>query len=74
MEKLNYIRCGDYFIPAICLSKEKRSIGKWGRLHRDYLKEHRPARCSSLCLTEKFWTYLADLNEQAENRLEVIIE
>ncbi len=74
MEKLIYIRCGDYFIPAICLSEEKRSIGKWGRLHRDYLKEYRTARYSSLCLSEKFWTYLADLNEQAENRLKVIIK
>ena len=43
-------------------------------MHRDYLKEHNPIRFDTLCLDGTLWTYLADLNEQAQNRLEVIIE
>jgi hypothetical protein len=43
-------------------------------LHREYLKQEHPARYSSLILTGKLWTYLADLNEQAEERLDLIIE
>ena len=74
MQKLNYIRCGDYYIPAIRLPEETRPIGRWGRLHREYLEEHHPIRFNDLVLSGELWTYLADLNEQAQNRLEIIIE
>lgn len=43
-------------------------------MHRDYLKEWRPVLYNDLLLSGRFWTYLADLNEQAQNRLEVITE
>lgn len=36
MQELNYIRCGDYYIPDIRLPDENRPIGRWGRMHRDY--------------------------------------
>ncbi|MFR6692761.1 MAG: TnpV protein [Dysosmobacter sp.] len=74
MQELNYIRCGDYYIPDIRLPKETRPIGRWGRMHRDYIKEHNPIRFNDLCLSGEVWTYLADLNEQAQSRLELIIE
>ena len=66
---------GDYYTPILTLSsKEQRPIGKWGRMHRDYLKEYRPIRYNDLILSGQLWTYLVDLNEQAQNRLEVIID
>ena len=71
---IDYILVGDYYIPDLKLPEENRPIGRYGRLHRDYLKEEHPARYSSLILTGKLWTYLADLNEQAEERLDLIIE
>ena len=74
MQELNYIRCGDYYIPDIRLQEENRPIGRWGRMHREYLREHNPIRFNDLCLTGELWTYLADLNEQAQIRLELIIE
>ena len=74
MQKLNYIRCSDYYIPDIRLPEESRPIGRWGRMHRDYIKEHNPIRFNDLCLSGELWAYLADLNEQAQNRLELIIE
>ena len=74
MQELNYIRCGDYYIPDIELPEETRPIGRFGRMHREYLREHDPIRFDDLCLTGELWTYLADLNEQAQSRLEVIIE
>ena len=73
-QELNYIRCGDYYIPDIRLPEENRPIGRWGRMHRDYIKEHNPVRFNDLCLSGELWTYLADLNEQAQNRLELIIK
>lgn len=70
-----YELIGDYYIPILTLfSEEQRSIGKWGRMHRDYLKEHRPIRFNDLILSGQLWTYLADLNEQAQERLSLIIE
>lgn len=66
---------GDYYTPILTLSsEEQRPIGKWGRMHRDYLKEYRPIRYNDLILSGQLWTYLVDLNEQAQNRLEVIID
>ncbi len=73
MQELTYIRCGDYYIPDIRLAEENRPVGRWGRIHRDYIKEHNPIRFNDLFLNGKLWTYLADLNEQAQKRLEVII-
>ena len=70
-----YERIGDYYIPVLTLSSdEQRPIGKWGRMHRDYLKEHRPILFNDLVLSGQLWTYLANLNEQAQERLSLIIE
>lgn len=71
---IDYILVGDYYIPDLKLPEENRPIGRYGRLHREYLKQEHPARYSSFILTGKLWTYLADLNEQAEERLDLIIE
>ena len=71
--ELGYLQIGDYFIPDLKLPQENRSIGKYGRMHRDYLQEHNPIRFDDLVLAGKLWTYLADLNEQAQDRLQLII-
>ena len=72
-DRFGYLQTGDYFIPDLKLPQENRSIGKYGRMHRDYLQEHNPLRFDDLVLAGKLWTYLADLNEQAQNRLQLII-
>ena len=71
---IDYILVGDYYIPDLKLPEEHRPIGKYGRLHREYLREVHPARLNTLTLTGELWTYLADLNEQAQKRLGTIIE
>lgn len=70
---VHYIRSGDYFIPDLKLPEETRPIGKWGRMHRDYLKEHHPTQFNTLVLSGTLWTYLADLNEQVQQRMETLI-
>ena len=70
---LGFLQVGDYFIPDLKLSQENRSIGKYGLMHRDYLQENNPIWFDDLVLEGKLWTYLADLNEQAQNRLHLII-
>ena len=71
---INYIRVGDYYIPDLTLPEETRPIGKWGRMHREYLREHKPIQYNCLLLSGKLWTYLADLNEQSQTRLARVIE
>lgn len=70
---IKYVLVGDYYIPVLKLPEEHRPIGRYGRLHRDYLKEVHPIRYNQLALSGKLFTYLADLNEQAETRMETII-
>ena len=71
--KLEYIRNGDYYIPNLTIRKEERSIGKWGRMHREFLREHHPIQFSQLVLSDTLFTSLADLNEQAQQRMETLI-
>ena len=68
-----YELVGDYYIPVMTLPDEERAIGKYGRTHREYLKEYNPMMFNDLVLTGQLWTYLADLNEQAQSRLQFFI-
>lgn len=70
---MEYILVGDYYIPDLQLPEETCPIGIWGRMHKDYLEQYHPVLYNDLILTGKLWTYLADLNEQAQNRLDCII-
>ena len=72
--KNRYIPVGDYFIPDWTLPEEPRPIGTWGRMRRDYLKEYHPVLYSNMVLRGTLWTHLTDLNEQAQQRLETIID
>ena len=72
--EMQYIRVGDYFIPDLELPQESRPIGRWGRMRREYLREHKPIQYNCLLLSGELWTYLADLNEQAQGRLERMID
>ncbi|WP_270270069.1 TnpV protein [Enterocloster clostridioformis] len=71
---LDYVLVGDYYIPALRLTEESRPIGHWGRRRKAYLEEARPALYCSLLLSGKLWTHLADVDEQAEERLALIME
>ena len=70
---LDYVLVGDYYIPDLKPPEESRPIGRWGRMHRAYLKKVHPSQYSALILSGKLWTYLADLNEQAQARFEIIV-
>lgn len=72
--KIEYIPVGDYCIPNLELPQESRPIGKWGRMHRRYLETYHPIRYNQLVLSGTLWTNLADLNEQAQVRMETLIE
>ena len=71
--KIDYTLTGDYCIPNLELPQESRPIGKWGRMHRLYLETYHPIRFNQLVLSGTLWTNLADLNEQAHPRMEMLL-
>ena len=70
---IEYELVGDYYIPVLELPDEERSVGKYGRMYLEHLKEYNPMIFNDLVLIGKLWTYLADLNEQTQSRLQFII-
>lgn len=66
---------GDYYIPCLTLSaEEERPIGIWGQRHKRYLKEYKNVTYTTLLISGKLNSYLVDINEQAQERLETLIE
>ena len=70
-----YIRHGDYLIPCLTLpEEEQRFIGVWGQRHKRYLKEHKEAVYITLLTSGRLNSYLADIEEHAQERFERIVE
>lgn len=69
---LDYVLVGDYYLPMMDLPDETRPIGYWGMLRKEYLKNYKSGMYSYLLLIVKLDSYLADLNEQAQERFEQI--
>ena len=71
MSELTYTRSGDYLIPDLSLTEQPQApLGKYGRMRKNYLKEHRPVLWNSLLLSEKLYPHLREIDEAANNRLE----
>lgn len=74
MNELTYTRCGDYYIPDLELSEQPEApIGKYGRMRRRYLKEHRPGLYSSLILSEKLNPHLLEIDRAAHERMDAML-
>lgn len=69
-----YIRHGDYLIPCLTLPKEERFIDVWGQRHKCYLKEHKKVVYITLLTSGRLNSYLADIEEQAQERFERIVD
>ena len=68
---LTYTMNGDYLIPDLKLSEQPtKPLGKYGRMRKAYLKEHRPLIYNQLLLTEKLYPHLIEIDETAQSRLE----
>ena len=68
---LTYTRIGDSLIPDLKLTEQpEKPLGKYGRMRKAYLKEHRPLIYNQLLLTEKLYPHLIEIDETAQSRLE----
>ena len=70
-----YEQRGDYYIPCLSLpEEEEQPIGLWGQRHLRYIREYRKTLYSSLQLSGKLNSYLADIDQQAQERFDTIIQ
>ncbi|MCR0130341.1 TnpV protein [[Clostridium] innocuum] len=71
---MNYIQNGDYLIPDLKLSEQpEKPLGKYGRMRKAYLKEHRPILYNQLLMSEKLYPHLLEIDETANSRLEQLM-
>ena len=77
---ITYTRVGDYLLPNITLQEKPppdgygESLGRYARMRRTYLREHKPILYSCLLLREELFPHLREIDEAAETRLQAIAD
>ena len=65
---------GEYYLPCLVIPEEEaHTIGIWGKKHQQYLREHRPIIYTDLVLGGKLFSYLAGIDTQARNKLDLLV-
>lgn len=74
--KIRYRRVGDYYIPNLIIPHEEACIklGKWGMLHKEYLKIHKSVIFSTLLTQGKLYQHCADIEIQAQQMFDTLVE
>ena len=67
---LNYTKVGDYQLPNLTLSQPKTPLGKYGRLRRTYLMNHRPVLYNTMLLNGSLYPHLMEVEQTAESRMQ----
>lgn len=72
---LDYTMVNGYYLPNLTVAAptEQYPTGRWGRLHKRYLKEHHPIRYNQLLLSGELGSYLAKLDKQSEEQLALTV-
>ena len=72
---LDYTLVNDHYLPNLTVAAptEQHPTGRWGRLHKTYLKEQHPVRYNQLLLSGELGGYLAKLDKQAEEQLALTV-
>ena len=66
--ELNFIKCGDYYIPDIKVKNPNIRLGKWGRMRKEYLRLANPVLFSDMVLNETLYEHCAEIEETAKKR------
>ena len=67
---LNYTQTGDYLLPNLTLNQPRKPLGKYGRLRRTYLKDHRPVLYNTMLLNGSLYPHLMEVEQTAESRMQ----
>ena len=74
MNELNYRTSGDYLIPELTLTEQEQTpLGKYGRMRKKYLQEHRPVLWNQMILSETLYPHLREIDDAASSRLEQML-
>ena len=72
---ISYTLHGDYYLPDLALPKtDIRTNGIYGRRHGECLKQNRRVVYTELLTSGKLHSYLADIDEQARERIELLVK
>ena len=72
---ISYTLHGDYYLPDLKLTEEdKRSVGKWGNMHKSYLQRHKRVFYNTLVSSLTLHSHLADIDEQARSMFDSLTE
>ena len=71
--KLTYHRCGDYLLPELTVPDKPVALGKYGRMRKTYLKEHKPILYNTLLLSGKLTEHLVGVDDECRERLETLL-
>ena len=76
MANITYRKVNGYLIPNLTLPPEESAIrlGKWGLMHKDYLLNHKKTLFTTLFSQGKLWQYLADIDAQAQQMFDTLVE
>ena len=66
---LSYTQTGDYLLPTLTLPRQEKALGKYGRLRRTYLMQHRPVLYNSMLLSGTLHPHLLEVEQTAESRM-----
>lgn len=69
-----YTQVGDYFLPNLQLPEEQQHIGVWGQRHLRYIKQHKRLFYANLLTSSKLNSYLADIDNQAEEMFHLLVK
>ena len=67
---LNYTQTGDYLLPNLTLNQPRKPLGKYGRMRRTYLMNHRPVLYNTMLLNGSLYPHLMEVEQTAESRMQ----
>ena len=73
MNKINYTKLGDYILPNLTVPTKQYHIGKYGMLHRTFIKQNHPAYYTTMLMKGTLFEYLEQLDYKAQNRVDELI-
>ena len=70
---VTYSTVGDYQLPNLTLNQPQKPLGRYGRMRRIYLMEHRPVLYNSMLLTGRLWAHLTEIDRTAQEQMDSLV-
>ena len=71
---VTYSTIGDYQLPNLTLPRQEKALGKFGRLRRTYLMQHRPVLYHTMLLNGSLYPHLMEVEQTAESQMQQTME